>query len=788
MSTGANITQLSVTTLANISSANLVTANVQTLNTAIANTQTLNVSTGANITQLSVTTLANISSANLVTANVQSLNTVFSNVLNINVSTGANITQLSVTSLANISSANLVTANVQSLNIAIANTQTLNVSTGANITQLSVTTLANISSANLVTANIQMANVTTMNLLHLNVTTTANFASANFASANIANIYTTNIVGFVGSQWVGTVGGPLYYASGNVGINTSTGLGSNLTVAGNIYASTNISTPVLNVTSYANVSVLNVSTSANIVTANLITANIANIFTTNIVGFVGSQWSGTTGGPLSYASGNVAIGSSTNPGANLSVTGNLFVSNAITTTNLTVTGTITGTLPGTSQGTLLTLGTNTATGTAFATSSDAPTLQAYHVPLQSFTQNAIQAVSSYTITAQGLIKFSSTGLYQITMALVMDSPVVKVALGTNTSSAFLSSTSAYTYVYTISSAASPSDSITIPINVQDISKYYYLDVFCRSTVTSGTYYLTAGSSVTGSQNGTYIQIAPFGNYISSSVNAAAGILITTAGSTLSSPLAQATPLDSGSASNTYHVPMTTAAGWTQTGTSGIMAVSANGNLQFYQAGVYQIQVCLNATSQLLMQIGVGSSASDSSLPSTIGPYAYQYAPMYTQDPSTSTTIPLNVTDITKFYYLDATFGPSTTVALVSRSTFVAVTPLSSYIPNPMASASVVVSQVVTARSTSYTALSSDYYIGMSNGGTVTLPQGATLTRGKVYNIKDESGLAGTNAAYNIIIQMSGADKIDGQSNAYIQLAWTSVNLMWTGANNRWSFI
>jgi hypothetical protein len=106
----------------------------------------------------------------------------------------------------------------------------------------------------------------------------------------------------------------------------------------------------------------------------------------------------------------------------------------------------------------------------------------------------------------------------------------------------------------------------------------------------------------------------------------------------------------------------------------------------------------------------------------------------------------------------------------------------------MATASVVVSQVVTNQTTSYTASSSDYYIGMSGGGTVTLPQGATLTRGKVYNIKDESGLAGTNTAYNIVIQMSGSDTIDGQSNAYIQLAWTSVNLMWTGANNKWSFI
>ncbi len=935
VTSGANISVLTISTFANMASSNLVTANIQTLNVVQSNISILNVNSGANITYLTVDTLANIASANIFTtnvalanlstanvseanitqlsvttsANIQTLNVTTSNILNLNVNSGANITQLSVTTLANLASANLVTANVQNLNVAVSNIQELNVSSGANITQLSVTnlnvnsttntaylsvgTLANLVSANLVTANVGTANVTTMNLLNLNVTSTANFASANFASANIANIYTTNIVGFVGSQWVGTIGGPLYYATGNVGINTSTGLGSNLTVAGNIYASTNISTPILNVTSYANVSVLNVSTSANIVTANLITANIANIyttnivgfvgsqwsgtnpgplyyntgnvaigsstnpganltvtgnlfvsnaitttniissgfssnatnivfnfdtisipylettsltasanistpsmnvttanianiFTTNIVGFVGSQWSGTTGGPLSYASGNVAIGSSTNPGANLTVTGNLFVSNSITTTNITASGTITGTWSGTNQGTLLTLGTNLATGTSFATSTDAPTLQAYHVPLQSFTQNAIQNVGSYTITAQGLIKFNSTGLYQLTMVFVMDAPVVKVALGTNTSSAFPSSTSAYTYVYTVSSAASPSDTIVIPVNVQDTSKWYYIDVFCRSSVTSGTYYLTAGTTVTGSQNGTYIQISPFGNYISSSGSTAAGILVTTSGTTLSTPLAQVSPF--ATPSNTYHVTMTSGAGWTQSGSSALISVSSNGNLQFNQAGVYNVTVCFNLTTRVVMQVGIGSSSSDASLPSTIGPYVYQYTPMYTQDPSPSVVLPINVTDTTKYYYIDLTVDTSSSVVIVPTSTFISVTPLSSYVPLPMSTASIIVSQVVTAQSTSYTAVPTDYYIGMSNGGVVTLPQGGTLTRGKVYTIKDESGLAGTNQAYNIIIQTSGPDVIDGQSNVYVQLAYTAVNVMWTGANNRWVLI
>jgi hypothetical protein len=369
----------------------------------------------------------------------------------------------------------------------------------------------------------------------------------------------------------------------------------------------------------------------------------------------------------------------------------------------------------------------------------------------------------------------------------MDSPVVKVALGTNSTSAFPTTTNAYTYIKNIAAAASPSDAIIIPINVQNTSNYYYLDVYCQSSVTSGTYYLTAGSSVTGTQNGTYIQVNPFGNYISSAQNAAAGILLTTTGSTYSSPLGQATPL--ASPSNTYHITMTSGAGWSQTGSSSLVSVSPNGNLQFLQAGVYNVTVCFNATSpRVVMQVGIGSSASDSSLPSTIGTYLYKYSPMYTSDPSPTLVLPLNVTDTTKFYYLDLTVDTSTSVIIQSTSTYVAVTPLSSYIPNPMTTASIVVSQVVTAQSTSYTATSSDYYIGMSNGGTVNLPQGATLTRGKTYTIKDESGLAGKNQLYNIIIQASGADVIDGQSNVYVQLAYTAVNVMWTGTNNRWVLI
>jgi hypothetical protein len=55
-------------------------------------------------------------------------------------------------------------------------------------------------------------------------------------------------------------------------------------------------------------------------------------------------------------------------------------------------------------------------------------------------------------------------------------------------------------------------------------------------------------------------------------------------------------------------------------------------------------------------------------------------------------------------------------------------------------------------------------------------------------IKDESGLAGVNAARRITIQMSGADLLDGQSTTIIQLNYAALTIMYTGASNRWSII
>lgn len=74
---------------------------------------------------------------------------------------------------------------------------------------------------------------------------------------------------------------------------------------------------------------------------------------------------------------------------------------------------------------------------------------------------------------------------------------------------------------------------------------------------------------------------------------------------------------------------------------------------------------------------------------------------------------------------------------------------------------------------------------MSNGGTVTLPLGSSVPVGKTYIIKDESGQA-AKPAYNITVQASGPNTIDGNSSLTLVVNYVSVTLLWTGS--RWSIV
>jgi hypothetical protein len=96
-----------------------------------------------------------------------------------------------------------------------------------------------------------------------------------------------------------------------------------------------------------------------------------------------------------------------------------------------------------------------------------------------------------------------------------------------------------------------------------------------------------------------------------------------------------------------------------------------------------------------------------------------------------------------------------------------------------------VTPIQTGISSNYSALATDYYIGVNGTNvTVTLPLGTSVVQGKTYIIKDESGLINVSASYQITVTRSGSDLIDGQTSFVIALNYGAVNVLWTGS--QWS--
>jgi hypothetical protein len=100
-----------------------------------------------------------------------------------------------------------------------------------------------------------------------------------------------------------------------------------------------------------------------------------------------------------------------------------------------------------------------------------------------------------------------------------------------------------------------------------------------------------------------------------------------------------------------------------------------------------------------------------------------------------------------------------------------------------ASPSALVIAVTPVTSGTYQILASDYYIGCDGSGiTIVLPLGSTISTGKQYIIKDESG----NALLNNVTISGNGSLIDGNSTIKLYTNYMSLTLLWTGS--RWSII
>jgi uncharacterized ubiquitin-like protein YukD len=721
----ANIGTLVVPTQLNVVSANILTGNVTTSNIVTANIGTINVSGSSNLVNLRVGTLANLVSANVTTANVGTLN----------VSGSANLVNLRVGTLANLVSANVTTANIV----------TLNVSTAANVTNLTVRTLANMVSANITTANI----------VTLNVSTAANVT--NLTVGTLANITTLNAFSIFGTN-------------SNL-VTANVGTGNVVTLNASSIFGTNSNLMTANITT-GNILTLNASsilgTNSNLVTANITTGNILTLNASSILGTNSNLLTAniTTGNILTLNASSIFGTNSNLTSANVG-TGNVLTLNASSI-----------------------LGTNSNLVTANITTGNVVTLNASSI----FGMNS--NIINSNITTANILTLNAFSI------LGTNSNLVTANIGTGN---------------------------VVTLNTYSISVTNQANIFSSNLVTANvgtlnTQFLTVTSNILpGAPTGnTYLE----GNIIvSGNVFSSLGMPLGSGGGyylSLPADIALQVPYTGALYGTTYPLSIGLSNGFTINGTSTLITVTPNGNFQFGVAGPYLLRAVFNSSDNI-KGLAVGSNVAD--IHGTDQGYMYRYTTFITQNPTELIEIPFNVTDVSKYYYLDlfsVDGGTLRQTANTSGGTYLTITPLTGgglatggpggtpgtqwissgsniYYSNsvgigavnPQYNLDVVgnvhansfVSDVVTGRTTAYTATPSDHYIGLTDGRSVTLPAGSSCPVGKIFIIKDEASNASVNS---ISLFTNGGDLIDGNSTVTLSLNNISLTTLWTGT--RWSLI
>jgi hypothetical protein len=226
--------------------------------------------------------------------------------------------------------------------------------------------------------------------------------------------------------------------------------------------------------------------------------------------------------------------------------------------------------------------------------------------------------------------------------------------------------------------------------------------------------------------------------------------------------------------------------FTRQGSSTFIKVSPNGCLQFSQTGVYSIAAVFLTDFNNVLGMGIGSNVSDSGT-RTDQTYLYSIVPFLSQNPTEVLETQFYVSSTSLYYYIDLFAIDGVTLQPTSAptgGTWITIAPLGGTSAAVQSITLSTLGNIVTGQSVNYGALITDYYIGMTNGGTVVLPIGSTLTAGKTYVIKDESGLAGIYTSSRVTIQPTAPNLIDGQTSAIIVINYASISVLWTGST--WS--
>jgi hypothetical protein len=219
------------------------------------------------------------------------------------------------------------------------------------------------------------------------------------------------------------------------------------------------------------------------------------------------------------------------------------------------------------------------------------------------------------------------------------------------------------------------------------------------------------------------------------------------------------------------------------GSSSLVSRSANGNFRFNKPGIYNIKAVFLTTQDNIIGMGIGSNVSDTTT-RTDQTYVYSYTTFFTRNPTETLDIQFYVGSTTAYYYIDIYAIGSPTLMPTSDpigGSWLSIGPFQGGGGSGPPVTISTLGAVVTGRTTSYGAGVGDYYIGMSNGQTVNLPIGSSLTAGKQYIIKDESGLAGTFVGYRVTVAASAPNLIDGQDSVILALNYGAINVIWTGS-------
>jgi hypothetical protein len=215
---------------------------------------------------------------------------------------------------------------------------------------------------------------------------------------------------------------------------------------------------------------------------------------------------------VTSGAGLVGFGT-TVPTSNLHVVGNLYVSNAITTTNANILSIQTSNLIPATQGLFMNLQSNfTLTGNWYGNIAGTITSNLYTL----FNGTGGQTWNAYGQTAGPIINgpsanggftFAQTGPYSMTCSIASGSGVKTLAISSNAADIHSNVTNVWSYCFRYSFGEIPSIPITLPFYVSSTTAHYYLDI--ETNVQGDTVYQTAYSNAaSNAYTGSYVIIRP----------------------------------------------------------------------------------------------------------------------------------------------------------------------------------------------------------------------------------------------------------------------------------------